>query len=210
MASGAGKRRLIVDLLCAHYARRLRTHLKRCGHPEANTWTHAYAERYHAYMDAADFGPGEGRFTSYLNIYSGLAAYEVLREHGLSPAEGIAAYDHMCRPMRAFAAWLYRTVDVLPGAYGIVVKSLADDLEGPKAICWETEVLERSEARFEYKIHSCLYHDVCAAHGYPEFTAVFCNHDHWAYGSLRRHVRFERLGAIGDGDPCCHDIFHRV
>lgn len=123
-------------------------------------------------MSEADYGINDGKFTSYLNIYSGLAAYEVLRENGFSEKEGIAAYDFMCLPMRKLAAVLYKIADTLPNGYKTVVKSLTDDLNGPKT--------------------------------------VFCNHDHWAFDVLHKQVRFERIGAIGDGDICCHDIFHRV
>lgn len=33
-----------------------------------------YEDRFYRYMDEADMGSGRGRFTSYLNIFSGLAA----------------------------------------------------------------------------------------------------------------------------------------
>lgn len=58
-----------------------------------------YEDRFYRYTDEADMGSGRGRFTSYLNIFSGLAAYEILRENGLSEAEGIKAYDQMCASM---------------------------------------------------------------------------------------------------------------
>lgn len=45
-----------------------------------------YEERFYRYMNEADMGIERGRFTSYLNIFSGLAAYEILREKGLRSA----------------------------------------------------------------------------------------------------------------------------
>ena len=75
------------------------------------------------------------KFTSYLNIFSGLAAYEILREKGLTEAEGIKAYDSMCAALRKFSSVLYKAVDLLPNGYKIVRQSLVDDLEGEKKIC---------------------------------------------------------------------------
>lgn len=133
-----------------------------------------------------------------------------MRENGLTANEGIAAYDYMALPMRTFARRIHLMADSLPNGFRTVVKSLTDDMDGPKGICWDVDEIERSDEAYEYKIHSCLYCDVCAEHGYPEFATVFCNHDIWAYGSLHKHVRFERFGTLADGDACCHDAFHRV
>lgn len=55
-----------------------------------------YEERFYRYMNEADMGSGRGKFTSYLNIFSDLAVYELLREKGLTEADGIKAYDSMC------------------------------------------------------------------------------------------------------------------
>lgn len=201
--SKTGKHNGTINFLCSHYAKRLHKYLKRNGYQQAGAWKNAYVSRFRKYMSEADYGVNEGKFTSYLNIYSGLAAYEILRENGFSKKEGIAAYDFMCLPMRKLAAALYKIADTLPNGYKTVVKSLTDDLNGPKTVCWTTEIVENSDRKFEYKIHTCLYYDVCREHGYSEFTTVFCNHDHWAFDVLHKQVRFERIGAIGDGDTCC-------
>ena len=182
-----GDHKGLINFLCNHYAKRMHRYLKGHGETEAKKWKQ-----------------------EYLNMYSGLAAYEILRENGYTAEEGIQAYDYICLLMRKIAALAHKIMDLFPSGYEKVVKSLTDDLDGAKSVCWTTEVVEHSSDKFEYKIHTCLYYDVCKEHGYPEFTAVFCNHDHWAFGVLHRHVRFERYGAIGDGDSCCHDVFYRV
>ena len=84
-----------------------------------------YEERFYRYMDEADMGNERGKFTSYLNIFSGLAAYEILRERGLTEAEGIQAYDFMCAFMRKFSSVLYKGADLLPNGYKIVRQSFS-------------------------------------------------------------------------------------
>ena len=202
--------RLMINFLRHHYAKRLEKYLFVQGEGNAKAIREEYEKRFMQYMNEADFGINDGKFTSYLNIYSGLAAYEILRERGYSQQEGIAAYDYMCLTMRKIAAAIHGTIDLLPNGYELMVKNILDDMDGDKAICWEYETVENSDDRFEYKVNKCLYYDTCKAHGYPEFTAVFCNHDHYAFDALHRHVRFERIGAIGDGYHCCHDIFYHV
>ena len=205
-----GDHRSLINFLRKHYARRLEKFLASLGNSDAKAVREEYEKRFMKYMDEADFGQNDGKFTSYLNIYSGLAAYEILREKGFTREQGIAAYDFMCLPMRKIAAAAHRLIDLFPNGYERVVKSILDDMDGDKSVCWEYETVENSDERFEYKVNKCLYYDTCKAHGYPEFTAVFCSHDHYAFDVLHRHVRFERIGAIGDGYHCCHDIFHHV
>ena len=45
-------------------------------------------------MKEADFRVNDCKFSSYLNIYSGLSAYEILREQGMSEQESIVIYDY--------------------------------------------------------------------------------------------------------------------
>ena len=169
-----------------------------------------YEDRFYRYMDAADMGGTRGRFTSYLNIFSGLAAYELLRENGLSEAEGIRAYDCMCASMRRLSSVLYKGADLLPNGYKIVRRSLLDDLEGEKKICWDISILQDDDKGFTYEISRCLYFDTCKQHGYPEFCKVFCTHDWYAFGVLRRHARFIRQSTIAENGTVCHDTIEKL
>lgn len=75
-----------------------------------------YNERFYRYMNVAAMGAKRGRFSSYMNIYSGLDAYEILREQGLNEEQAVAVYDRMCAAMRRLATCLYKFVDALPMA----------------------------------------------------------------------------------------------
>lgn len=196
-----------VQFFRKHYSKRLRNALKSRGCQDAGRLSTEYQKRFLKYMNEADFGANNERFTSYLNIFSGLAAYELLQEHGFSKQEGVAVYDYMCSVMRKVAAFAYRVADLFPNGFEIAVNSLKEDMIGAKAVCWETQVLEDTQEKFEYRITKCLYYDTCKAHGYPEFTKVFCDHDRYAYDVLHRHARFIRYAAIGEGGDCCHDAF---
>ena len=169
-----------------------------------------YEERFYRYMNEADMGSGRGRFTSYLNIFSGLAAYGILRENGLSEADGIKAYDAMCASLRKFSSVLYKGADLLPNGYKIVRQSLLDDLEGEKKICWDIAILQDDDKGFTYEISRCLYFDTCKEHGYPEFCKVFCMHDWYAYGVLKRHSKFIRQSTIAEDGTVCHDTIAKV
>lgn len=72
-----------------------------------------YIERFYKYMNNAHMGIERGRFTSYLNIYSGLCAYEILREKGLSENEGIEAYNKMCASMKKLSTVIYYQMDII-------------------------------------------------------------------------------------------------
>ena len=169
-----------------------------------------YDERLARYMDETDFGPDDAKYVCYLNVFTALAAYELLREGGFAEDEAFAAYDYISAPMRKIAHLTHGWIDMAPHGFEIIRDSLISDLTGPKRICWTTTVLQNDAVAFEYRITRCLYYDVCKAHGYPEFTRAFCNHDNFAYGGLHRRVCFKRFACFGDGDACCHDRFERV
>lgn len=193
-----------------HYSKRLKKALKNRGYENEELLQKQYQTRFLKYMSEVDFGNNNEKFSSYLNIFSGLAAYELLQENKFTKKDCIEIYDYMCRPLRKVASLAYRAVDLFPKGFHLAVNSVKDDILGEKAACWETSVVEDSEQRFEYRITKCLYFDVCKAHGYPEFTEVFCTHDRYAYEVLHRHVKFIRFSAIGEGGECCHDAFVNV
>ena len=204
------KEKLISQIIVRTFRKRLKKHLQREGIPDAAELCGRYEERFYSYMQAADMGEQGERFSSYLNIFSGLSAYEILREYGFDEQEGISAYDEMCAGYRKFASFLYKSVDRFSNGYGIVVKSLREDLLGAKSVCWDTEIQRDDGKCFEYEISRCLYFDTCSEHGYPEFCKVFCTHDLYAFGVLGRHAVFERDSSIGEGGEVCHDRILKI
>ncbi len=197
-------------LLLFFYTKKLKTFLHEHTSLDTDTMAKAYHQRFYETMNALDMGESRGRFSSYLNIFSGLSAYEVLREQGLSHEEGVAAYDQMCRGLRKLGGWMYDCLDRLPHSYPMVRKSILKDLEGPQAICWEAAVVQDDETGFTYEISRCLYFDTCQEHGYPEFCQVFCTHDAYAFGSLHRHTQYIRHSTIAQDGTVCRDSFVKV
>ena len=197
-------------MLISHYKKRLKKYVSNHTQLSADAIAADYEKRFYDYMNHTDMGSERGKFTSYLNIFSGLAAYEILRERGLTEAEGIRAYDFMCAALRKFSSVLYKAVDLLPNGYKIVRQSLFDDLEGEKKICWDTKVLQDDAKGFTYEISRCLYFDTCKEHGYPEFCKVFCTHDYYAFGVLKRHSRFIRKSTIAENGTVCHDTIEKM
>lgn len=197
-------------MLISGYKEKLGKYVAKHTAFSANDIVAEYEERFYRYMNEADMGRENGKFTSYLNIFSGLAAYEILREKGLTEAEGIGAYDFMCASIRKISSILYKGADLLPNGYKIVRQSLLDDLEGEKRTCWDIEVLQDDDKGFTYEISRCLYFDTCKEHGYPEFCKVFCTHDWYAFGVLKHHSKFIRKSTIAEDGTVCHDTIAKL
>ena len=204
------KEQKMCRMLLSGYKKKLKKYVSSNTKLSADDIVKAYEERFYRYMNEADMGSERGRFVSYLNIFSGLAAYEILREKGLTEAEGVKAYDSMCAFMRKVSSILYKGTDLLPNGYKIVRQSLLDDLEGEKRICWDTRVLQDDDKGFTYEINRCLYFDTCKEHGYPEFCKVFCTHDWYALGVLKRYAKFIRKSTIAEDGTVCHDTIAKV
>ena len=197
-------------ILLFEYKKKLKKYVSHNTKLSAPDVVNAYEKRFYRYMNEADMGNERGKFISYLNIFSGLAAYEILREKGLTEAEGIKAYDSMCAFVRNVSSVLYKGADLLPNGYQIVRQSLLDDLNGEKRICWDTKILQDDDKGFTYEISRCLYFDTCKEHGYPEFCKVFCTHDWYALGVLKRHAKFIRKSTIAEDGTVCHDTIAKV
>lgn len=204
------KENKICRMLIFAYRKNLKKYVSRNTSLSAADIVREYEERFYRYMNKADMGNKRGRFISYLNIFSGLAAYEILREKGLTEADGIKAYDSMCAFMRKISSILYKAVDLLPNGYKIVRQSLLDDLSGEKSICWDTQILQDDHKGFTYEISRCLYFDTCKEHGYPEFCKVFCTHDWYAFGVLKHHSKFIRKSTIAENGTVCHDTIKKI
>lgn len=204
------KENKICRMLIFAYKKNLKKYVFRNTSLSAADIVREYEERFYRYMNEADMGGKRGRFISYLNIFSGLAAYEILREKGLTEADGIKAYDSMCAFMRKISSILYKGVDLLPNGYKIVRQSLVDDLSGEKSICWDTQILQDDDKGFTYEISRCLYFDTCKEHGYPEFCKVFCTHDWYAFGVLKHHSKFIRKSTIAENGTVCHDTIKKI
>ena len=67
-------------------------------------------------ISEADFGEKDGKSTSYLNIYSGLAAYEILRENGFDEAQELKYMTSMCSHEK-IAGLSYKLIDTLPHGF---------------------------------------------------------------------------------------------
>ena len=204
------KEKMMCEILMRGYRREFEKFYQDFDAAHAQEKTAEYNERFYRYMNDAAMGAKRGRFSSYMNIYSGLAAYEILREQGLKEEQAVAVYNRMCAAMRRLATCLYKFADALPNGYSMVRKSLLDDLHGEKAICWDIAVLQDDDAGFAYEISRCLYFDTCQAHGYPEFCKVFCNHDWYAFGALKKHARFVRSSTIAENGTVCHDMIVKL
>jgi len=81
--------------------------------------------------------------------------------------------------------------------------------EGPTR--WNTmEILEQSEHRYEFRVSTCLFHDVYTRLGMPELTRLMCEVDNAIFGSyLPEQVTFHRNGLgnrLVDGAPACHFV----
>lgn len=206
----AKKELKLCKFLINNYKKKLKKYLKNNTKLNAENLCNEYIERFYNYMNNANMGEKRGRFVSYLNIYSGLCAYEILRENGLSENEGINAYNQMCASMRKLSSILYKGADMLPNGYNIIVNSLKDDLNNEKAICWDTKIIKDDNEGFSYEISRCLYFDTCKEHGYPEFCKVFCTHDWYAYGVLKRHSKFIRKSTIAENGTICNDTILKI
>lgn len=56
----------------------------------------------------------------------------------------------------------------------------------------------------------CLYFDTCKEHSYPEFCKVFCTHDWYTYGVLKKHSKFVRKSTIAEDGTVCNDTILKL
>lgn len=199
----------VIILLAKYVGKTMEKALKKRKCPKSNGFKKEFLERFRENLNAQDYGENNYRLKSYVNIFLGITCYQMATERGYDYLEAVSIYDEVCHGMRVLSRKLYNFVDRFPGGYEKVKSSLLEDLKGPSANCWETEVVRDDGEEFAYKITKCLYVDTCERYGCRDFASVFCNHDNWAFGGLHRQVKFVRHSTLVDGE-CCYDRFLKV
>jgi len=81
--------------------------------------------------------------------------------------------------------------------------------EGPTR--WnEMEIIEESDRKYEFRVHTCMFHEFYTQIGIPEFTRLMCEVDNAIFNSyLPEEVTFHRNGIgnrMADGAPACHFV----
>jgi predicted ArsR family transcriptional regulator len=81
--------------------------------------------------------------------------------------------------------------------------------EGPTR--WnQTEILEQSEHKYEFRVSKCMFHELYTQLGMPELTKLMCEVDNAIFSTyLPEQIAFHRnsLGnRIADGAPACHFV----
>ncbi|MBQ6806860.1 MAG: L-2-amino-thiazoline-4-carboxylic acid hydrolase [Lachnospiraceae bacterium] len=190
-------------------AKQFKKALKKRNNSRYKALSKEYYERYITSVKKEDWGENDFRLKSFLNMFLGITSCKITMENGYSFEESIAIFDDVAHGVRVFSRWLFKMVDLFPNAFKTTRGSLLDDMRGPSAGCWHTEIVTDNEKEFTYKITKCLYIETCEKYGIRDFCQVFCNHDNWAYGGLQKHVKFVRYSTLVEGD-CCHDSFLKI
>ena len=184
---------------------------RRIARADARKMVERYRELVRTHLTAQDACPGNAFYSHQLNMFTGLAVYELLTAAGFQKADAILVYEEMVGPMRVFASMLHRGADLTPRGFEIVRDSVKRDMTDETTRHFTWEIVQDDADAFEYKITRCPYVDTFAKAGCPEFCIAFCEHDRAAYDSLRCHVKFTRTGrTLAEGGSCCHDRFERV
>ena len=118
---------------------------RRCGVDPAKL-REEYERRLSYYMSKTDFGPEDVKYSSYLNVYTGLVAYEILRDAGFTEEEAFAAYNYMSAPMRKVAHATHRVADVMPGGFFFIKRTIISDLTG-RSVCAGRQSLSGTTTR---------------------------------------------------------------
>lgn len=84
-------------MLIFAYKKNLKKYVSRNTSLSSDNIVREYEKRFYRYMNESDMGSKRGRFISYLNIFSGLAAYEILREKGFTYEISRCLYFDTCK-----------------------------------------------------------------------------------------------------------------
>ena len=106
----------------------------------------------------------------------------------------------------------FRTVEAFRTFENLISYQQQTNREGPTR--WnKMEILEQSDAKYEFRVHNCMFYDFFSQTGIPELTKVMCSVDNAIFNAyLPEEVTFHRNGCgnrIADGAPSCHFVIER-
>lgn len=84
--------------------------------------------------------------------------------------------------------------------------------EGPTR--WnKMEIIEQSDCKYEFRVHTCMFHEFYTQIGIPELTKLMCEVDNAIFNTyLPEEVTFHRNGIgnrMADGASACHFVIER-
>lgn len=146
----------------------------------------------------------------YGNIFPVIAFYKALRGRGMDSDLAVTILEHGAAKLGIRKGNTYSAMVRLPGMKSIFLNLFsvgAAKSFGEKAgFCHE--VLVKNRNAFEFNITKCPYQFYCEKESCPEITHIFCQNDHYAYGSLPGIV-FLRTQTLGTGGNLCDFKFRR-
>ena len=93
-----------------------------------------YEKRLSYYMSKTDFGPEDVKYSSYLNVYTAWSPTRSYATRDSQREEAFAAYNYVSAPMRKVAHAMHRVIDVVPGGFSFIRRTIISDLTA-RSVC---------------------------------------------------------------------------
>jgi hypothetical protein len=184
----------------------------RDGQAVADAWADAVQQRYAELVSAAKL-PQHPALRKHLeeNILTGLAAYTVSRERGMSQEQALARMRDLNVASSRAERKMMELLGRLPFFYEMLRRLLHRIMTRdypPEG--WNLEWVEVSDERLAFNMHSCFYLETYKAYGAPELAPLACEVDDLHFDGAWPTVRWERSGTLARGDKVCDFCYRRV
>ncbi|MCR5505939.1 MAG: L-2-amino-thiazoline-4-carboxylic acid hydrolase [Bacilli bacterium] len=151
----------------------------------------------------------KGNYTHLSNIFTSMALYCTLIEHGMKEEE---AEDLVFNTMYAFIQKQKQSFQKLSkkGWFWPVIKKIVPiGFKKGSGYGWKyTWFKDQPKNEFRFECNSCIYRQIFEKYGFERFGPKFCYNDIIVYGELAR-TDFIRTKTINRGDEKCDFKFIR-
>ena len=149
----------------------------------------------------------QGNHKHMAQIFTSIAVYQTLQEHGLSEAE---AYKITSEEMwKALTPKTFRKMARLPFFLPLMKKILPFGVRHGSGVGWRYEWhLDDPKDRFHFECRECVYRHIFEERGLMKLGAMFCHADIINYGELP-YTDFRRTKTLCQGGDCCDFDFVR-
>jgi hypothetical protein len=188
----------LVSLTARRFARAVRAQ----AGAEPDLLRQEYEERFYDLLDReAEDGMSSQQIGLLTEGLLGIACFVTARRHRVPEEELLGVYERTFRWRRMGQRVLCQLLEWLPGGFRWVKRRALGQMT--KTPGWTAQVEQNDSKGAELRVTVCPYLALCRRYQCAGLCQAFCQNEQWAYGRLRRKVRFVRYETLLEGS-CCH------
>lgn len=146
----------------------------------------------------------------FQSILPGLAAYQIIREGGLSQESALLKINEIFAQLYNEPKKQIQVPGQNPQFFSMFQPYIRKAMSAYPAEGWQMEWLQEDEKAVRFNMYSCFIFKTLKDYGAQELTDSFCRIDDLIYGEMSPYIEWKRTQTIAKGSEICDFCFNSI